>query len=97
MACRLVARVLVVAISLAAHPALSATITPGIPGTCQWQLALPLDLASQGIGPGVFAWLMALNCGGMVVLQPVLGPRLQRLDAGRSSPPPRSSWASASG
>jgi MFS family permease len=49
---------------------------------CQWQLGLPLDLAAHGIGPSVFAWLMALNCGGVVVLQPLLGPRLRRLDAG---------------
>jgi MFS family permease len=50
---------------------------------CQWQLALPLDLAAHGLGPSVFAWLMALNCGGVVVLQPLLGARLRRLDGGR--------------
>jgi MFS family permease len=50
---------------------------------CQWQLALPLDLAAHGIGPSVFAWLMAFNCAGVVVLQPLLGPRLRRVDGGR--------------
>jgi MFS family permease len=49
---------------------------------CQWQLALPLDLAAHGVGAGPFAWLMALNCGGVVVLQPLLGPRLRALDSG---------------
>jgi MFS family permease len=49
---------------------------------CQWELALPLDLAAHGLGPSVFAWLMAFNCGGVVVLQPLLGPRLRRVDAG---------------
>jgi len=49
---------------------------------CQWQLGLPLDLAAHGIGPSIFAWLMALNCGGVVVLQPLLGPHLRRLDSG---------------
>ena len=50
---------------------------------CQWQLALPLDLAAHGIGPSAFAWLMACNCGGVVVLQPLLGPRLRHLDGAR--------------
>lgn len=50
---------------------------------CQWELALPLDLAAHGFRPSVFAWLMALNCGGVVVLQPLLGPRLRHLDGGR--------------
>jgi MFS family permease len=49
---------------------------------CQWQLALPLDLAAHGFGPSVFAWLMAFNCGGVVVLQPLLGPRLRHVDGG---------------
>jgi MFS family permease len=49
---------------------------------CQWQLALPLDLAAHGLGPSVFARLMALNCGGVVVLQPLLGPRLRHVDGG---------------
>ncbi len=50
---------------------------------CQRQLALPLDLAAHGFGPSTFALLLALNCGGVVVLQPLLGPRLQHLDGGR--------------
>jgi MFS family permease len=49
---------------------------------CQWQLALPLDLAAHGIGPSAFAWLMALNCGSVVVLQPLLGAWLRRFDRG---------------
>jgi len=47
----------------------------------QWQLALPIDIAAHGRGPAAYAFLMALNCAGVVVLQPVLSPRLQRLDA----------------
>ena len=46
----------------------------------QWQLALPVDLAARGHGPGTFARLMALNCAGVVLLQPVLGPGLDRRD-----------------
>jgi MFS family permease len=54
----------------------------GLAVFCQWQLALPLDLAAHGIGPAAFSWLMALNCGGVVVLQPLLGRRLRALDTG---------------
>jgi MFS family permease len=49
---------------------------------CQWQLALPLDLAAHGFGPSTFALLTALNCAGVVVLQPLLGPRLRHVDGG---------------
>jgi MFS family permease len=48
---------------------------------CQWQLALPLDLAAHGLGPAAFSWLMALNCGVVVVLQPLVGARLRRVDS----------------
>lgn len=47
----------------------------------QWQLALPIDMAAHGLGPSAYAFLMALNCAGVVVLQPLIAPRLSRLDA----------------
>jgi MFS family permease len=47
----------------------------------QWQLALPLDMSAHGLGPSAYAFLMALNCAGVVVLQPLLSPRLNRVDA----------------
>ena len=47
----------------------------------QWQLALPLDMAAHGLGPAAYAFLMALNCAGVVVVQPVLSPWLRRFDA----------------
>ncbi|WP_242346297.1 MFS transporter [Anaeromyxobacter terrae] len=46
----------------------------------QFQLAAPLDMAAHDIGPKVFSALMALNGFGVVVLQPLLGPALQRRD-----------------
>ncbi len=49
----------------------------------QWQLGLPLDMTGSGFGPGAYAFLMALNCVGVVLLQPVLGPRLSRADPAR--------------
>jgi MFS family permease len=49
----------------------------------QFQLALPLDMNSHGQGSRAFAWLMAFNCAGVVVLQPWLAPRLQRFDGSR--------------
>src|SRR5207248_7427086 len=49
----------------------------------QWQLALPLDMAAHGLGPSAFAFLMALNCAGVVLIQPILSPRLYRFDAAR--------------
>jgi MFS family permease len=47
----------------------------------QWQLALPIDMSAHGLGPSAYAFLMSLNCAGVVLLQPLLGPRLQRFDA----------------
>ena len=47
----------------------------------QWQLGLPIDMAAHGLGPSAYAFLMALNCAGVVVLQPILSPRLNRVDA----------------
>jgi len=47
----------------------------------QWQLALPIDMAAHGLGPSAYAFLMALNCAGVVLLQPIVSPRLQRFDA----------------
>jgi MFS family permease len=47
----------------------------------QWQLALPIDMSAHGLGPSAYAFLMALNCAGVVVLQPILAPRLHRVDA----------------
>lgn len=49
----------------------------------QWQLGLPLDMAAHGFGPSAYAVLMALNCAGVVVLQPLLGPMLARRDPAR--------------
>lgn len=49
----------------------------------QWQLALPIDMGAHGLGPSAYAFLMALNCAGVVVLQPLLSPRLHRVDAAR--------------
>ena len=49
----------------------------------QWQLALPLDMAAHGLGSAAYAFLMAVNCAGVVVLQPVLSPWLQQFDAAR--------------
>ena len=34
----------------------------------QWQLALPLDMAAHGLGPSAYAFLMGLNCAGVVLL-----------------------------
>ena len=47
----------------------------------QWQLALPIDMSAHGLGPSAYAFLMALNCAGVVVLQPILSPRLGGVDA----------------
>lgn len=49
---------------------------------CQFQLALPLDLAARGHGTSFFASLIAFNGAVVVVIQPILGPRLQRRDSG---------------
>ncbi|HTN52052.1 MAG TPA: MFS transporter [Anaeromyxobacter sp.] len=49
----------------------------------QWQLALPVDMAAHGLGPSSYAILMAVNCAGVVVLQPILSPRLAGRDPAR--------------
>ena len=49
----------------------------------QWQLGLPIDMAAHGSGPTAYAFLMALNCAGVVLLQPILSPRLSRFDTAR--------------
>jgi MFS family permease len=49
----------------------------------QWQLALPIDMSAHGLGPSAYAFLMALNCAGVVLLQPILSPRLNSVDAAR--------------
>jgi MFS family permease len=49
----------------------------------QWWLSLPIDMARCGLGPAAFAFLMALNCAGVVLLQPALSPYLRRFDAAR--------------
>ena len=46
----------------------------------QWQLALPIDMSAHGLGPSAYAFLMAVNCAGVVLLQPILSPRLNRFD-----------------
>ncbi|MFL5361132.1 MAG: MFS transporter [Myxococcales bacterium] len=50
----------------------------------QWEFALPLDMAAHGLGPSAYAFLMALNCLGVVVLQPIVATRLYRFDAARA-------------
>ena len=49
----------------------------------QFQLALPLDMKAHGQSSRGFAWLMAFNCAGVVVLQPWLMPLLRRFDGSR--------------
>jgi MFS family permease len=49
----------------------------------QFQLAIPLDLAAHGLGTSTFSSLMALNGAGVVLLQPLLAPRLRRYDGAR--------------
>ncbi|MBI5070207.1 MAG: MFS transporter [Deltaproteobacteria bacterium] len=49
----------------------------------QWQLGLPLDMTAHGFGPSAYALLMALNCAGVVLLQPLLGPVLAGRDPAR--------------
>jgi MFS family permease len=49
----------------------------------QFNLSLPLDMKAHGQGSRAFAWLMAFNCAGVVVLQPWLPPRLRRFDSSR--------------
>ncbi|HMA96633.1 MAG TPA: MFS transporter, partial [Polyangiaceae bacterium] len=49
----------------------------------QFQLALPLDMADHGVSSRGFAWLMAFNCIGVVLLQPWLTPMLRRVDPSR--------------
>jgi len=49
----------------------------------QWQLALPLDMAAHGLGPSAYAFLMGLNCAGVVLLQPLLSAQLNRFDGAR--------------
>jgi MFS family permease len=46
----------------------------------QWQLALPIDMSAHGLGPSAYAFLMAVNCAGVVFLQPILSMRLNRFD-----------------
>jgi MFS family permease len=49
----------------------------------QFTLALPLDMADHGVGSQRFSVLMALNCLGVVALQPWLTPLLRRFDPSR--------------
>jgi MFS family permease len=49
----------------------------------QFFLGLPLVMKAHGLGSRAFAWLMAFNCAGVVVLQPWLAPRLRRFDPSR--------------
>ena len=49
----------------------------------QFQLAAPVDMSAHGIGPGTFAALLSINGLGVVILQPLAGPTLARLDPGR--------------
>lgn len=49
----------------------------------QFQLAAPVDMHAHGVGPGTFAALLSINGLGVVLLQPVLGPALERKDGAR--------------
>jgi MFS family permease len=49
----------------------------------QFQLAAPLDYAAHGVGPVAFSLLMGLNGLGVVVLQPLIAPRLPAFDGAR--------------
>jgi MFS family permease len=49
----------------------------------QFQLAAPLDYAAHGVGPVAFSGLMALNGIGVVLLQPLIAPRLHEFDGAR--------------
>jgi len=49
----------------------------------QFQLAAPLDYAAHGVGPVAFSGLMALNGIGVVILQPLIAPRLHEYDGAR--------------
>jgi MFS family permease len=49
----------------------------------QFQLAAPLDMAANGLGPAVFSALMAVNGLGVVILQPLIGPALRGRDSAR--------------
>lgn len=49
----------------------------------QFTLALPMDMADHGVGSRRFSVLMALNCLGVVALQPWLAPLLRRFDPSR--------------
>jgi len=49
----------------------------------QFQLAAPLDYAAHGVGPVAFSALMALNGIGVVILQPLVSPRLHHHDGAR--------------
>ncbi len=49
----------------------------------QFQLAAPLDYAAHGVGPVAFSLLMALNGVLVVLLQPLIAPRLHAYDGAR--------------
>jgi MFS family permease len=49
----------------------------------QFQLAVPLDYADHGVGPVAFSMIMALNGVGVVILQPLLSPRLPAFDGAK--------------
>jgi MFS family permease len=49
----------------------------------QFQLAAPLDYAAHGVGPVAFSFLMALNGILVVLLQPLVAPKLQAYDGAR--------------
>ncbi len=49
----------------------------------QFELAAPIDMAAHGVGPSTFAYLLAMNGVGVVLLQPVLTPALRGAEPGR--------------
>lgn len=50
----------------------------------QFQLGLPVDMASHGVSPAGFGSLMALNGVVIVVLQPLVAGRIGRVDGARA-------------
>lgn len=50
----------------------------------QFQLAAPIDMAAHGVGPSTFAYLLAMNGVGVVLLQPLLTPALRDVEPGRA-------------
>ncbi|HET6438907.1 MAG TPA: MFS transporter [Anaeromyxobacter sp.] len=46
----------------------------------QWELMLGVDVTAHGVGRGGYALLLWLNCAVVILIQPVIGPRLRARD-----------------